>query len=140
MTIAADKYSLAPCIRHSYYNNMKKITIGCLGLLLLGFIGVIGFMLVWGPMMGSMIKSDVHEYIFNIQAIYSDSEKKEAIVSDLQLIYESLDTKNNFNFMEWPSVDESFESMLEDREIDDFEFNLMVEYINWMKEIQGLKE
>jgi hypothetical protein len=42
--------------------------------------------------------------------------------------------------MEWPSVDESFESMLEDREIDDFEFNLMVEYINWMKEIQGLKE
>jgi hypothetical protein len=42
--------------------------------------------------------------------------------------------------MEWPSVDKSFESMLEDREIDDFEFNLMVEYINWMKEIQGLKE
>ena len=108
--------------------------------MLLGFIGVIGFMLVWGPMMGSMIKSDVHEYTFNIQVIYSDSKKKEAIVSDLQLIYESLDTKNNFNFMEWPSVDESFESMLEDREIDDFEFNLMVEYINWMKEIQGLKE
>ena len=119
---------------------MKKITIGCLGLLLLGFIGVIGFMLVWGPMMGSMIKSDVHEYIFNIQAIYSDSEKKEAIVSDLQLIYESLETKNNFSIAEWPTVAESFDSIFEDKKIDDSEIKLILVHIDWMKEIQGLKE
>jgi len=119
---------------------MKKIANGCLGLLLLGFIGVIGFKLVWGSMSVTMIKGDVHECIINIHAIYSDSEKKEAIVSDLQLIYESLETKNNFPFWEWPAVAESFDSIFEDKKIDDSEIKLILVHIDWMKEIQGLKE